>query len=132
MKRLEWNSDFETGINAIDLQHHFFLSLINRLADDLHETDDSRYRKQLLNELIKYAQFHFASEENIMYRLGCPNLADHKKMHDNLIDSLHGQIGMFEIELAHAEDIVKYLGEWFVVHTLGEDGKLKQFVKENR
>jgi hemerythrin len=62
---LEWESDFETGNEYVDLQHGFFVDLINRVGINFSETDDAAYTEKLISELRKYAEFHFTSEENI-------------------------------------------------------------------
>ena len=62
---LEWESDFETGNEYIDLQHRYFLDLITRIRENFEETNDVDYKGKLIIELKKYADFHFTSEENI-------------------------------------------------------------------
>ena len=62
---LEWESDFETGNEYVDLQHRFFVDLINRVGANFKKTDDVVYIEKLISELRKYADFHFTSEENI-------------------------------------------------------------------
>jgi len=62
---LEWESNFETGNKNVDLQHRYFVDLINRVGKNFKETDDASYTQNLISELRKYADFHFTSEENI-------------------------------------------------------------------
>jgi hemerythrin len=52
---LEWESEFETGNEYVDLQHRYFLDLINRIRANFKETDDVAYKGKLINELRKYA-----------------------------------------------------------------------------
>jgi hemerythrin len=59
---LEWESDFETGNEYVDLQHRFFVDLLNRVGINFRETDDAAYTEKLISELRKYADFHFTSE----------------------------------------------------------------------
>ncbi len=42
---LEWESDFETGNEYVDLQHRYFVDLINRVGTNFRETDDAVYKK---------------------------------------------------------------------------------------
>ena len=57
----EWESGYELGIEDIDLQHHFFFNLINRLSNELLQAKDVQFRLDLINELNAYAKFHFIS-----------------------------------------------------------------------
>jgi hemerythrin len=119
-----WKSDFETGVEEIDLQHHYFAGLINRLSRLLSKTDDKAFEARLLNELIKYAQFHFVSEENLMYLLHYEGLQAHKNLHFDLLNALNAKIGMFQQDMIGSDEVVGFLQEWFVMHTLVEDKKL--------
>ena len=76
---IEWLTKYEIGIEDIDLQHHFFFNLINRLAGELTRSDDLNYQNALVSELNAYARFHFISEENMMFRVGYPESVNHKK-----------------------------------------------------
>jgi hemerythrin len=73
---LHWKSDYETGVREIDLQHRFFMDLINRLHEELIGATDSDYRAALFEELSNYARFHFVSEENLMFKFGYPSSDD--------------------------------------------------------
>jgi hemerythrin len=126
---IQWKPSFETGVEEIDLQHHYFADLINRLSNILSVTEDKAYQGRLLNELIKYAQFHFVSEENIMFSMHCAGLEQHKKLHTELLNQLNIRIGLFQEELSGADEVVGFLKEWFVTHTLGEDKKWSAAIK---
>ena len=128
-EKIRWKSDFETGVEEIDLQHHYFADLINRLSRLLSSTDDKAFEARLLNELIKYAQFHFVSEENLMYLMHYEGLQEHKKLHFDLLNMLNAKIGMFQQEMVGSDEVVGFLQEWFVMHTLVEDKKLAAFSK---
>ena len=38
---LEWQLDYGTGIEYVDLQHHYFVDLINRVGINFRETNDA-------------------------------------------------------------------------------------------
>jgi hemerythrin len=69
---LEWDSDFETENETVDLQHRYFVDLINRVGINFRETDDAADKEKLISELRKYADFHFTSEENIATSCNLP------------------------------------------------------------
>ena len=83
--KLEWESNFETGVEYIDMQHRYFVDLINRIRKNYKETDDDVYQKKLIDELKKYADFHFTSEENILIALEVESASPaSSKLLDNL------------------------------------------------
>ena len=120
---IDWQSSYELGIEDIDYQHHFFINLINRLAEDLTSSDDPEYRAGIISELNAYARFHFISEENMMLRAGYPDLKAHRSHHRELLDQL--SIKQARLEIRHSEmeqrDMLDFLVHWFFQHTTRED-----------
>ncbi len=123
IKQLEWKDDYTLGIEDIDFQHHYFLNLINRLSDELVNSDDETYHSLLITELNAYVRFHFISEENIMMRANYPELEEHKELHEKLLNSLVPKEALFEMSSSKKEvkDIIDFLVDWFVLHAMKED-----------
>ena len=86
---LYWVSEFEIGNEYVDLQHRYFLDLITRIGKNLKETNDDDYIRRLIVELHKYADFHFASEENIAISCGLPGVKNHHQLHLELLEDLN-------------------------------------------
>ncbi len=128
MRYINWSAKYELGIEEIDLQHHYFLSLIKRLSDELETTESPAYRQAMFKELSLYAHFHFVSEENMMFRAAYPQLAEHKQQHDQLIDKLNVNKLKFEKDKTEAEGLMEFLQQWFLHHTLREDRKFADFM----
>ncbi len=121
---IPWDARYETGIEEIDLQHRYFLKLINRLADKLLSIQDPRQREPLIGELHRYASFHFASEENLMTKFGYPDLAAHRLHHRQWLDKLFGDSSR------PASELIALLVEWFSTHTVEEDRRIGEFVRD--
>ncbi len=128
---LAWVPEFELGVEEIDLQHHYFLNLINRLEHALQHGDDHQKQVALLRELNAYVKFHFISEENMMRFANYDRLLEHQKHHYELIDKLNArESGLnvrYNAEEAHA--VVEFLVEWFTAHTTGEDLQFAEFLR---
>ncbi len=123
IKHLDWKTEYDLGIEDIDFQHHFFLNLINRLSDELKMTTEPSRRTALIAELNAYARFHFVSEENMMSKAGYPNLVEHRQHHLDLISALNSKEAMLQLNKSDesAEQIVEFLQNWFINHTVGVD-----------
>ena len=121
---LEWKASFETGIEDVDLQHHYFINLVNRISTDLCTTPDPEYRERLVNELINYAHFHFVSEENIAYSKGfVSELDNHRQRHTQLLIDLRQKATHMLGGDNSPEEFLEFLYGWFAGHTLNEDRK---------
>lgn len=122
---LEWKPEYETGVEEIDLQHRYFMTLINRLSAELDSCDDANYRRRLLDELAKYAVFHFASEENLMLKFGYDGFERQRLLHLELIDQLS-----WRMQSTAYDGLFEFLVSWFVHHTVEEDHDIGVFVRQ--
>ncbi|MEO5338618.1 MAG: hemerythrin domain-containing protein [Magnetospirillum sp. WYHS-4] len=127
---LDWKKWFEIGHETIDFEHKVFFSLIHKLqclTTDNHAADDIR---RTMNEIMKYAEFHFVSEENIMIECNYDKLESHVILHRNLLRDLRDAITMHEGGAENDEEIVTFLFNWLLEHTIKADLDISRHVKE--
>ncbi|HON53749.1 MAG TPA: bacteriohemerythrin [Bacteroidales bacterium] len=127
MSLIVWNPTFETGIPEIDYEHKVFVSIIQRLESALQ----AKNKTQVINtieELLKYADFHFTSEENIMIREEYPDYQWHKRIHERLKIELRDKIHIMKYEFIDFELLLQFLIAWFKGHTTEEDKRLGTFI----
>jgi hemerythrin len=120
----EWESDFETGNEYVDLQHRFFVDLINRVGINFRQADDVAYKEMLINELRKYADFHFTSEENIASSCNLPGVSIHHQRHSELLEEFNHHAEDLSKGLKTVDEFLGFLTDWFTGHTIYEDQKL--------
>jgi len=121
---IKWESDFETGNEYVDLQHRYFVNLINRVGKNLGETEDADHKEKLILELRKYADFHFTSEENIATSINLPGVSDHHRRHNELLKEFNQHAEELNNGLKTVDQFISFLTEWFMGHTIYEDQKL--------
>jgi hemerythrin len=122
--KLEWESDFETGNEYVDLQHRFFVDLLNRVGKNFKETDDAAFTEKLISELRKYADFHFTSEENIATSCHVAGVSAHHQRHLELIEEFNHHADDLNKGLLTVDQFLGFLTDWFIGHTIYEDQKL--------
>ena len=120
---LYWVSEFEIGNEYVDLQHRYFLDLITRIGKNFRETNDDDYKRKLIIELHKYADFHFASEENIAISCGLPGVESHHQLHLQLLEELNQYAENLDNGLKTIDQFLEFITDWFLVHTQHEDRK---------
>ena len=129
-EKLIWKKEYEIGVYEIDSEHQIFLKIIQKIDKAFQEKYEKEYTLLLLNELYKYADFHFISEENIMRFNKYPELNSHQEEHKKLLAKLSEKIGFFDIEFLNQKKLVKFLFEWFLGHTTTLDLKFGVFLKK--
>ena len=123
---LGWESNYETGNAVVDLQHRYFVDLINRVARSFKETDDDAYKERLISELRKYADFHFTSEENIATSCRLAGVSGHHQRHLELLAEFNHHAADLKNGFQTVDQFLDFLTDWFVGHTVYEDQKLFQ------
>jgi hemerythrin-like metal-binding protein len=121
---IKWEPDFETGNEFVDLQHRYFVDLINRVEKNFKETDDDAYKEKLVDELRKYADFHFTSEENIATAYKLPGVNSHHQRHAELLEEFNENATELGQGIKTVDQFLDFLTEWFMGHTIYEDQKL--------
>ena len=120
---LEWQKDFETGNEYVDLQHRYFVDLIKRVSMNFKESDDDAYKERLINELRKYAEFHFTSEENIATSCKLPGVRGHHERHQELLEEFNHHAADLSNGSLTVNQFLNFLTDWLIGHTLYEDQK---------
>lgn len=129
-KRIAWDHCYEIGVERIDFEHRIFADLINILAEKIDSGKDTISISRTLREIIRYADFHFVSEENIMEEVGYPGIKEHITLHRALQHTLNDRA----MSLAAGEDspaeLLNFLATWFIDHTIGEDSRISLYCKQ--
>ena len=124
MDIVSWKESYTVGNEQIDHEHMVFIKIIGRVHEAVIKRKSLDDLKRIMLELEKYAMFHFVSEENIMIDSAFPDIAEHKKEHEKLLNTLDGK---FKEIVSGEEDpstLVSFLLDWFVYHTTSLDLQL--------
>ena len=65
---IEWNEIFSLGIPKIDEDHKKLIGIINKAILSKKHNDNPEELKEVLSEMKKYVQTHFAREELYMIK----------------------------------------------------------------
>ena len=125
---LEWQLDFETRNEYADVQHRYFVDLINRVGINFRETNDAAYKEKMISELRKYADFHFTSEENIATSCNLPAVSGHHQRHIELLEEFNHQAEDLKNGVKTVDEFLGFLTDWFMGHTIYEDQKFFKLI----
>ena len=121
---LKWSQEFELGYEKIDTEHRVLFELVV----DFHEAAAQGASKEklcrILNEIVKYAEFYFVSEENVMAEHQYSAQNQHAFLHSVLLAEIKDTSNRFQQDGIEADDVFKFLYDWFTLHTSHEDKKL--------
>ncbi len=130
MAVIEWKSVYETGIVALDNEHRGLIQEINRLYEAVRDKKGEAVLGDILVMLEGYTVDHFQHEERLMAEYHYPGLADHQKIHHELIDriqELKGKENFGTEDLA--KELLTFLRGWVLEHILKIDKEYGAFLE---
>lgn len=133
MAFFEWSEKLATGVPEMDEQHKKLLNIINELYEAMKQGKGREVVDKVISELVKYTDYHFASEENLMSKYGYPELANHKKEHEyfkNKIKEFSDKKAKGEITLSI--EIMNFLKDWLTNHIMHTDKKYGPFIQQKK
>ncbi len=119
-----WQPKYEIGVEKIDFEHKIFLTLIHEFEQQIQSFPDPDLLLHRMEEIRKYAEFHFLSEENVMMESHFSEFEIHRGFHQTLLQELNAKIHSVQSKAMKPESLVEFIFEWFVVHTTQEDQRI--------
>jgi len=121
---IEWVEEYGVGVESIDRQHKKFILILNKLSDALDEGTEDTALGEILDELVVYTDYHFATEEKILRQTHCEfydeQVAEHRKLRKHLTELVmksHKNRSEVSLELLH------FMKDWLTKHLLQQDQK---------
>jgi hemerythrin len=123
--RINWSSMLSVGVPEIDRQHQVLVGLINQLND---ATDDSGVQvdiNAILHELVRYTEYHFSFEEDLMREKDYGEFDEHLREHRMFIEKVKQLVERWgRGEAIQVAEVLRFLRDWLVSHILHIDRKL--------
>jgi hemerythrin len=132
MEPIQWSEKFSVGVKELDEQHQQIVKMLNRLISAREHIDThSEEISDILQEMTRYAQKHFKTEEKLLEAYDYPDLEKQREEHRSyrlktLDFSTATMIGVNAVP----EILIAYLFDWWNHHILDDDMKYKPFFKE--
>jgi hemerythrin-like metal-binding protein len=131
MALITWSSVLSVGVSEIDDQHKRLVELANQLNDAMRAGLGRDYLGGTLSELVRYTQYHFATEERLMAQHQYPESNAHKTQHTNFVNDVAAFKAKFEKgDTALTSDVMNFLRDWLCNHIMRTDKELGRALNE--
>lgn len=129
---ITWNDLYKLNIDSIDEQHKNLVDIINKLYNAFTDGKAHEITGEILDEMLKYTDYHFKTEEELFDKYDYPKSGEHKVIHNDFFEKTNYYKAKYEEgeENIHY-DLMKYLKDWLIGHIQGEDVKYVDFFKES-
>ena len=129
MPVMEWDDSFVLGINNFDAHHKRLIALLNMAFDGFTRSAVRDELAVVLDELLKYAKYHFAAERSWMELNEYPGLVQHSEEHEIFTNKViafkkdvHGRKTSLSLE------VLQFLMSWLTNHIIEPDGEYRRFI----
>jgi hemerythrin-like metal-binding protein len=127
---VEWTELYSTGIDEIDGHHKKLLELLNKSYFMILEESSQDELMELLEELIDYAKYHFATEEELMRSHDYDKIDGHLREHFRFTN----KVLSFEIEARVGKkyllvDVFDFVRNWLLNHILTVDLEMAKAIR---
>lgn len=128
-----WGPNLSVGNDEIDEQHRKLLALGER-AVALLDPESGSYAPaefhSVLEQIVEQAEKHFATEEDVLTRRGCPNLVAHKAEHDGYIEMLADLVHQEMQDTQDKIGVLALLTEYLHRHLLETDMACREYFRD--
>jgi len=126
IKKIEWEESYSVGVKIIDNQHKKFFDIINNLISVLGRRVTEGDIKEIIDGLIAYTEYHFATEEKYFKDFNFEGAAEHIKQHQLFREKVA------EIQKSFGDDLPGFafgladlLEDWLIDHIMTMDQQYK-------
>lgn len=124
LNKLIWDDKYSVGVQIIDNQHKEMFKTINELIETLEGMPTKEQVDKIIESLIAYKKFHFATEEKYFQEFGYEGGADHIEKHKDFslkLEKLMVESNGDSVDLAFK--LVDFLEDWLIDHLMVTDQK---------
>jgi hemerythrin-like metal-binding protein len=127
----QWLSGYAVGVHQIDQEHQGLFAVAERMHQAMLEGQGKQHLDALLGELLEYTREHFAHEEQLMERIGYPELSEHRRQHAQLRSNVEAmQNRAVSGETTMTIEAMRFLMEWLKRHTVTSDRRIAGYMTE--
>ena len=131
--RIVWQPKWESGNDQIDHEHQALIRGANLLIRHYlyyRDTSDPADFQIDLHQVIDLLAEHFANEEQILADVQYPDLAEHRKLHQALLETDRELVARYEKgEISLLKAMEHLVGDTLVFHLLMEDVRFFPYVR---
>lgn len=124
---MPWHPSFATHVPDLDAQHQYFVALLDQL-DVACQRDDEAQIGFILEELKRYARYHFANEEILMEAYDYPSEGQRTE-HRKLLTRLDEMISDRTISRAKLQ---LFVYKWLTNHIQLDDMEMAKHILKRR
>lgn len=129
---IKWTEKLSVNVKSIDEQHKKLIDLINQLHSAMSEGKGKQIIENVLEEMLKYTEYHFNYEEGLLKQTNYPEYEPHKKQHIHYVEKIKEFLKRYEEnDPTLTVDVFFFLDSWLEEHIMNTDKKYSKHLNEH-
>lgn len=129
---MEWSDIYKIEVIQVDNQHKELFNKIDIFEKSVAAGDGYSKMGKMLKDVVDYTKVHFATEEELMKRVGYEARFDHKKLHKNIVADIVKILLIIQSgKKYNVNEFVNFLDRWLKSHILVEDMKIGVHIRNS-
>jgi hemerythrin len=116
---VEWDDRYSVAIPLIDDQHKELIRLTNDLYKGCLAGEEAARVNFMaaIKGTVDYVKYHFGVEEKLLQKINYPELAEHKRAHEEFVKHILNEVQSFQDGKKFVPNLfVRYLRDWILSH----------------
>ncbi len=119
------------GFDEMDVQHKYLYRLFDRIENSTAVTDKIQM-KEILDEIERYLNFHFTSEEHLIRLYNAPGFSEHQSDHEQAASRFVGYLDDFDAGQLNPASLRIFLSGWLMEHSELSDSQYVNYIIDKR
>ncbi len=131
-----WKEKYKIGVPLIDEQHEELFRRVTEFVETLRSAGEWSHKVAKVNETLNfmkdYVVMHFHDEEAYQQEIEYPGMAEHRRIHNDMVQYVMNIAEQYEREGYKEELMQQFAGKllaWLINHVAATDQKIAEYVK---
>ena len=127
----EWKDEYSVNVKILDEQHKQLFKTVDSLYQSILEKKEKEKLSEIFEQLNKYAQYHFSTEEKYFKEFNYEEADAHIALHEKFKKNISEMEAKINDENFNTFDLLDFLEDWWVSHILNADKKYSKNFNEH-
>lgn len=113
---IKWDETCSVGVSELDEAHRVLFGIGNRMIQAVVERKEEEETREVIDQMIEYAEKHFRREEELLDATHYPGRAEHHAIHQRLLNDIRLFKSQYVAGNVDGAAVAGFLIEWIVNH----------------
>jgi hemerythrin-like metal-binding protein len=126
---IKWDQSCSVGVNELDEAHKVLFQIGNRMIEAAVEKRGEEDTREVIEQMIEYAENHFRREEELLELANFPERQQHHAVHRRMMNDIRLYKSKYLAGNLEGSEVASFLIDWIVNHIKQIDKKYTPYMR---